>query len=206
MSEQDHFEEEIIEAYCVSCKQTGEIIDPIAVWTSKGQPGTKGTCFNCGGNVFRMGRTHLHGDQKAPDPVHVIPSGVKKTKATKAAFIAAAVTDADFAAKLGDDLHKLGVYVWVDNGETALENVQWSSGVHPAYEQCTHLIVVLSGFTENTSAVQAAWQFFLGKRKPVLVVQTEAIDPPDELRSRPRFDFTDDYKTAFRGLMEALSR
>lgn len=194
---------EPIEGYCVSCKQKGDIEDPIAVWTSKGQAATKGVCPSCGANVFRMGRTHLHGSQSAPTPVQVIPGNARKR--AKAAYIAAAVTDAEFAQKLGEDLEKVGVYTWVDRGEK-VDTVSWSGGVHPALEQCTHLVVVLSSFTENTESVRSAWEYFLQQRKPVIVAQTENIDPPDEIRSRPRYNFADDTKTAFRGLVEMLSR
>lgn len=197
-----------IEAYCVSCKEKVEIEAPQAVWTSKGQAATRGTCPVCGTNVFRMGRTYLHGDSKAPEPVSVFPSGVK-AKSARAAYIAAAVTDAEFAQKLADELQKMGIYTWLDNGETnaEAESVAWSSGVHPALEQCQYLIVVLSGFTEQTSSVQKAWEHFLEKRKPVFVVQAEnGIEPPDALRSRPRYDLMSDYKSGFRGLMSELSK
>jgi len=199
----DTFEHEPIEGYCVSCKQKGEIVDPRAVWTSKGQAATKGICPHCGANVFRMGRTYLHGDQKAPAPVQVLPNNAPKK--AKAAYIAAAVTDESFANELGNALKNAGVYSWTDNG-TTVDNTHWSNGVHPALEQCTHLIVVLSSFTENTQSVQSAWEYFLSQRKPIIVAQTEAVDPPDALRSRPRYDFATDYKSSFRSLVEMLSR
>jgi len=194
--------DEAIEAYCVSCKQKVEIVEPVPVWTSKGQAATRGTCPDCGSNVFRMGRTYLHGGQKAPKAVQVIPTGVR-TK--RAAYLAAAVTDAEFADKLGAALHSMGVHLWIDNGTQAVEDVEWSNGVHPALEQCSHLVLVVSGFTEQTTNIQEAWEYFLRERKPILLVMREAVDPPDALRSRPRYDFTGDYKAAFRGLVAVLS-
>ncbi|MFP4323093.1 MAG: DUF5679 domain-containing protein [Anaerolineales bacterium] len=196
--------DEPIEAYCVSCKETIEIQDPIGVWTRRGQAATRGTCPVCGTNVFRMGRTHLHAGQKAPKPIEVVPVGAKGRKA-RATYIAAPITDADFAHGLGEELQKMGIHVWVDSGET-VDDTAWSSGVHPALDQCTHLVVVLSSFAESTASVRDAWQYFQSQRKPVFVAQIEAIEPPDALRTRPRFDFTTDYKTAFRGLVEMLSR
>lgn len=200
----DYDEQEPLEAYCVSCKQKVEIEDPIGVWTSNGHPGTRGTCPVCGATVFRMGRTYLHGSSQPPPPVQVVPSGAKG-RASKAAYIASAITDAEIAEKLGHDLRQIGINVWVDTGER-LDNTRWASGVHPALDQCTHLVVVLSGFTAQTSSVRDAWQYFLHQRKPVVVVQVEGVDPPDELRSRPRYDFTKDQKTSFRELVEVLSR
>ena len=201
----DEFEDEPIEAYCVSCKDKVEIEDAIAVWTRKGQPATRGTCSVCGSDVFRMGRTHLHGDAKAPKAVNVVPAGAKGV-AARAAYIAAAVTDAEFAEKLAADLKQMGVNVWVDDKTDEVDDTAWAAGVHPALDQCTHLVVVLSSFTEKTTEVRDAWTYFLKQRKPVAVVQVEAVDPPDELRSRPRYDFATDYKVGFRGLVDILSR
>ncbi len=197
-------EDDPVEAYCVTCKETIEIEDPLPVWTSKAQAATRGFCPICGNNVFRMGRTHLHRDAQAPKPVQVVPAG-SKGKTTRAAYIVAAVIDAEFAARLGHDLKQIGLNAWVDNGEE-VDTTAWSGGVHPALDQCSHLVVILSGFTEKTSSVKNAWEYFRRQRKPVVVVQVEAVDPPDELRSRPRFNFIEDYKTAFRGLVETLSR
>ncbi len=193
-----------IEAYCVSCKDTVEIEEPLAVWTRRGQPATRGTCPVCGTNVFRMGRTHLHANQKAPDPIEVVPGGAKG-RGVRAAYIASAITEAEFAQQLGDELQKMGIHVWVDSGEQ-VDDTAWSGGVHPALDQCTHLVVILSSFAESTASVREAWEYFRNQRKPVLVAQVEAVEPPDTLRSRPRYDFQTDYKTAFRGLVEMLSR
>lgn len=192
-----------IEAYCVSCREKRDMDGPQAVWTSQGRPGTRGTCPICGSTMFRMGRTHLHEGMTAPAPVEVVP---KHAKGQRAAYIAASVTDAEIATQLGNDLKAIGVPIWVDDGSAA-DTVKWSGGVHPALEQCTHLIMVLSGFTAKTNSVRQAWEFFLSQRKPIIIVQAESdVEPPDRLRSRPRFDVTSDYKSAFRGVVEWLSR
>lgn len=205
MDEHNHELDEGIEAYCVVCKDKRIMDDPVAVWTSLALPGVRGTCPVCGTTMFRMGRSPLHGKSQAPEPVQVVPKGAKG-KDKRAAYIVACVTDADFAKKLGGELKQIGVNVWVDSGEQ-VDATQWSNGVHPALEQCSHLIVILSGFTESTHSVREAWSYFKNERKPTIVVQTESdIEPPDDLRSRPRYDFTKDYKGAFRGVVEALSR
>ena len=205
IEEIDELDDEPIEAYCVSCREKVEIDNPSAVWTSQGRPGTRGECPMCGGTVFRMGRTHLHGGSKQPPKaIKVFESG-GKGRNSRAAYIISDITQSDFADKLGEDLKKIGINVWIDDGEN-VDETQWAGGVHPALEQCTHLVVVLSSFALKTSTVEEAWKFFLKRRKPVALVQIEKVDPPDELRSRPRFDFTQDYKSAFRGLVEALSK
>src|SRR5438552_2203630 len=59
-------EAEEIEAYCVKCKHKVVMEDPEAVWTSKGMPGTRGTCPDCGTTVFRMGQTAAHREMVRP--------------------------------------------------------------------------------------------------------------------------------------------
>jgi DNA topoisomerase I len=49
-----------LEAYCVKCKTKREMQDPRPDFTSKGTPGTRGTCPVCGTTLFRMGRTPAH--------------------------------------------------------------------------------------------------------------------------------------------------
>jgi hypothetical protein len=194
-----------IEGYCVVCKDKRDMEDPAGVWTSNALPVTRGTCPVCGTTMFRMGRSHLHGNTQPPDPVQVVPKGAKG-KAKRAAYVAACITDSELAQRLGHDLKQIGIHSWVDSGEQ-VDTVKWSTGVHPALEQCSHLIVVLSGFTESTASVREAWLYFKQERKQSIVVQVDPqVTVPDDLRSRPRYDFSKDYKSAFRSLVEALSK
>jgi len=64
-------EPEVIEAYCVKCKHMVEMESPEPVWTSKGTPGTRGICPECGTTVFRMGKTEAHGQLVRPAAVKV---------------------------------------------------------------------------------------------------------------------------------------
>jgi hypothetical protein len=214
----DHFDdddvfdhEDAIEAYCVHCRETVEMENPSPVWTSKGRPGTRGECPICGGTVYRMGRTPAHDFMKRPDAVNVVDSkGIgrrsraARIKVEAATYIVAAATDAAFAEKLARDLNAVGISTWTDNGETT-DNVSWAGGVHPALDQCKKMVVVLSQFGVKTHSVEEAWQYFRSQRKPVVVVLVEAVEPPDDLRTRPRFDFYTDYKRGLRQLVEALS-
>jgi hypothetical protein len=141
---------------------------------------------------------------QAPQAVQVIPAGIKG-RAARAAYIISAVTEAELAQKLGADLRQIGHYVWVDHSEQ-LDATPWSGGVHPALEQCTHLVLVFSAFAAKTESVIHAWEYFRNQRKPIVLALAEAIEPPDALRSRPRFDFTADYKNALRNLAETLMK
>ena len=43
-------------AYCVKCRTKREIKDPQEVTLKNGRPAVKGTCPECGINVFRIGK------------------------------------------------------------------------------------------------------------------------------------------------------
>src|SRR5258705_13879243 len=58
---------EPIQAYCVKCKTKREMLNPEAVYTQNGTPGTKGTCPVCGTTLFRMGATEAHANLVKPE-------------------------------------------------------------------------------------------------------------------------------------------
>ena len=43
-------------AYCVKCRDKREIKDPVETQLKNGRPAMKGTCPECGTNVFRIGK------------------------------------------------------------------------------------------------------------------------------------------------------
>jgi len=81
-----------IQAYCVKCKTQRDMLNPAAVYTASGTPGTKGTCAVCGTTLFRMGRTDAHADVPKPE-VAPRPSSKtaakSKTKAKKTSHVKA---------------------------------------------------------------------------------------------------------------------
>jgi hypothetical protein len=165
---------------------------------------TRGECPDCGGTVFRMGRTNAHGNSARPAPVQV--AGKTRSKLTQnTLYIACASANQEFAEQLAADLEKGGLPNWVHGTEDD-PNVQWAGGVHPALKECLRMVLVLSDEGLNDDGVNAAWQFFREKRKPILIAQISAIAPPDAIRRSPRFDFSHDYKAAFRQLMVALDQ
>mgnify|MGYP006284262127 CR=1 FL=1 len=56
-----------MKAYCVKCKEKQEMLEPEAVFTSTGTPGTRGTCSVCGTKMFRMGKTEAHEGLTPPE-------------------------------------------------------------------------------------------------------------------------------------------
>lgn len=195
-------DDEAIEGYCVRCKETVEIENPQAVWTRRGIPATRGECSICGGTVFRMGSTHAHDRSARPAAVQVA-SNTRTKLAQDTAYINFAKGDADLAEQLADDLQKAGIAIWLHEESTA--DVHWAGGVHPALTECSRMVYVLSKKSLKSKSVEDAWQFFKSKNKRIVIAQLATVDPPDAIRRSPRFDFTGDYKTAFRQMIQALS-
>ncbi|MBZ0299145.1 MAG: DUF5679 domain-containing protein [Anaerolineae bacterium] len=205
MNNPEHYADEdddlILEAYCVRCKDTIEVEHPQAVWTRRGMPATRGECPDCGGTVFRMGWTALHDSLKRPDAVQV-GSGSRARLARDTAYVAFAEADEAVAQAIAADLEKSGIASWLHEEDSG--GVRWAGGVHPALAECGSLVILLSPAALRSEAIQAAWQFFRDKRKPVLIAQVAPAEPPDAIRRSPRFDFGDNYKTALRQLVQAL--
>jgi DNA-directed RNA polymerase subunit RPC12/RpoP len=195
-------DDEVLEAYCVRCKQTVEIENPQAVWTRRGMPATRGECPDCGGTVFRMGRTAAHSKMNRPAAVQVgSKSRAKLPQDT--AYINFAAQDESIAQQIAADLEKVGIASWLHETESS---TQWAGGVHPALTECAQMVLLLSSGSLTSESAEAAWRFFKEKRKPILIAQVEAAEPPDMIRRSQRFDFTGDYKTAFRQMVQALSQ
>ena len=200
-------DEEAVEAYCMFCKQTVQMDNPEPIWTRRGAPGTRGTCPVCGTTVFRMGKTPAHTRLKRPEPVLISEAphgrGTRKTPSA-VTYINYSAPDAEFAEILAEDLSRIGIQTWLAGND--VDDVHWATGVHPALVECKAMIVVLSPLAIKATHVQEALQFFLANRKPVLVAELHPTELPDELRRKPRFDFSgDDYKQQFRELVQALN-
>jgi hypothetical protein len=198
----DEDEDEPIEAYCVRCKQSIEMENPQAVWTRRGIPATRGECPDCAGTVFRMGSTPAHNREDRPAAVQV-GSGARTKLAQDTAYINYAEADAAMAEQLADDLQKAGIATWLHEES---RGTHWAGGVHPALTECSRMVYVLSENAIGSESVEAAWKFFKGKNKRIVIAQLAPVDPPDMIRRSPRFILTQDYKSAFRQMIQALSQ
>jgi hypothetical protein len=205
----DHDSDEEIEAYCMTCKQKTTIEHPEPIWTRRGAPGTRGVCPVCGTMVFRMGSTPAHQALRRPEPLKVLdtPRSTSKNQrkpASAVTYLNYSVSDAEFAEILAEDLNRIGIQTWMASSE--VDDVNWATGVHPALVECKNMIIVLSPLAIKATNVQEALKFFVGRRKPIVVAELHPTDLPDDLRRKPRFDFSgDDYKQKFRELVQALN-
>ncbi len=197
-----------LEAYCVKCKATVEMEDPQPVWTRKGAPGTRGFCPVCGTTVFRMGRTAAHQGLKRPRAVRVAEGATARrqghpSRAVSATYVNYADADAVFAHTLADDLNNMGVHTWLPRAENG--GIAWAGGIHPALEDCTQMLVILSAAAVDDGRVQKAWAYFRDKRKKIVVAHAAPVAVPDDLRRAPRVDLTGEYRPALRQLVQALA-
>ena len=203
--EYDDLEPEEIEAYCVRCKQSTVIENPKPVWTKRGAPGTRGECEMCGTTVFRMGRTDAHRGMVQPDVSQFSEiSGRGRRHSSYATFINYVSQDSKIAEQIAHDLNRTGIPTWAETGQMP-NTVEWASGVHPALEECEQMVLILSSDALQNEAIEKNWQFFREQRKPITIAQVETCEVPDAIRRRPRFDFSVDYKSAFRQLVQTLS-
>ena len=203
----DEDEFEPIEGYCLRCKESLEIEEPVPVWTRRGMPAVRGICPICGGTVFRMGKTHLHNENNRPDPVTIGDSAKRGAPKLQrdTAYIVYSESDEDIARQIAEDLGNSGIATWLHADTASGEAVSWAGGVHPALKECSRMVYVLSNGALTDEGVIEAWRFFRQQRKPIVVAQIDKVDPPDAIRRSPRFDFTAEYKRAFRQMIQALA-
>ncbi|MEQ8674672.1 MAG: DUF5679 domain-containing protein [Aggregatilineales bacterium] len=205
MDDYHDFEEEIIEGYCVRCRESIDIENPQAVWTRKGMPATRGECSICGGTVFRMGKTEMHSEHERPSAIEIGDSAKRSRPKLErnTVYVAFAEADEGLARQLAEDLTNAGIATWLHEHDG--ETVNWAGGVHPALKECNQMVYVLSETSVGDAALDTLWQFFREKRKPIIIAQIANTAPPDPIRRSPRFDMVANYKSSFRQMIQALS-
>ncbi|MCA9968848.1 MAG: type I DNA topoisomerase [Anaerolineales bacterium] len=90
---------ETIVGYCFKCRAKREMQDPQAEWASNGTPGTRGTCPECGGTIYRAGHTEAH--ENLPKPEITAAPKKKKGKSSKAKKKKAAAAESSSARRAG---------------------------------------------------------------------------------------------------------
>lgn len=107
-----------MEAYCFKCKTKREMLNATPLYMENGSPATSGTCPECGGKLFKMGRTTGHdglpvpqkgdgpkADGKAKTPAKSAakrkPTAKRKSAAVKSPTKGAASSATNAAAKPG---------------------------------------------------------------------------------------------------------
>ena len=55
--EQENERGEVMEAYCVKCKEKKEMKDAKSITMKNGRPASQGVCPSCGTKMFRIGKS-----------------------------------------------------------------------------------------------------------------------------------------------------
>lgn len=213
-SNDDHHDdehEEEVECYCVRCRMQVIMLHPQPVYTRRGAPGLRGECDSCGETVFRMGKSSAHLKLQGPNmgrlrrAARYGQANGSTGSGEMLAFVNYCKEDIYLASRLGEDLARVGVRIWLD-ADSRPDDIAWARGVHPALEECSHMIAVLSVAAAQSQSFEASWSYFREQRKPIVVAQIASIEVPDGLRRSPRFDFASDYTLALREMVQALNR
>lgn len=79
--------DEQLVGYCFKCKEKRPLQAPKAEWAANGTPGTRGTCPECGGTIYKAGHTPAHDNLPKPEikTSKRKKSSKKKTTAKKSA-------------------------------------------------------------------------------------------------------------------------
>lgn len=119
-------------------------------------------------------------------------------------FISYARADSGFALKLGKDLLSAGAYIWLDKLEI-VSGEHWDDAVEKALNTCGSFLVILSGTSVESQNVKDELSFALGEKKQVIPVLYQSCQIPFRVKRIQYSDFTDDYDTGLKQLLNALN-
>ncbi|MCB9436030.1 MAG: toll/interleukin-1 receptor domain-containing protein [Anaerolineales bacterium] len=106
-------------------------------------------------------------------------------------FLSYAREDEAFVSTLATNLKTQGAHVWFDLADAAVtDHAAWENAVQDALAVSEVLLVVLSPAALAQRYIEIDWSSFLNLGRPVVVAIAERCEVPDDLRSRPRVDFS----------------
>ena len=120
-------------------------------------------------------------------------------------FICYAREDSDFALKISKHLRSVGVSIWLDELDIPV-GVRWDRAVQKALRDCDLLLVILSPASVESDNVLDEVYYVLRNEKPVRPLLHQKCDIPFRLQRINYVDFTGNYDTDFKELLEKLKR
>lgn len=142
----------------------------------------------------------------APDTIHSDVPDARRP----AVFICYSRHDREFVERLTADLKRQGVNTWrdVDDIPGQLQaNLQgWRAAVQDALETCEAMLVVLSPDALASSEVQAEWNEFASRKRPIFPVVARECNIPFYFKIYQIWDLSSDYKRQVVRLAPALRR
>ncbi len=118
-------------------------------------------------------------------------------------FISYKSVYAAFTEKLHDDLEAYGLDVWLDKRDIK-PGEDWQESIGNALESCAIMIAVITPEAVESRIIQAEWNYFLSKDKPVFPIMLKSCEPPFRLQIIQYTDFTQGYEAGFGKLVTAL--
>ena len=123
---------------------------------------------------------------------------------TSATFISYSHGDSTFAFRLAEDLRAAGVNVWIDNKDIS-SGKHWDLTIEKALVDCTSMLAILSPASVTSNNVLDEVSFALDHNKTVIPIIYKGCDVPYRLRRLQYLDFTQNYRSGFDELLEALA-
>lgn len=120
-------------------------------------------------------------------------------------FFSYSRVDAKFALKLGEDLRKAGVDIWIDQIDIP-PSEPWDEVIAKALDESDRLLVILSHTSVASDNVLNEINYALESKKQVLPILIEKnIKKPFNIGRLQHIDFTDSYGTGLTLLLKSLS-
>lgn len=128
--------------------------------------------------------------------------GLKKTIKLNC-FISYSRSESEFATKITKDLKRTSIKTWYDK-ENIPPGANWDKEIEKGIKECTHLLLIASPRSVASENVQDEISYALNNDKSVIPLIIEECDLPMRVHRAQWVDFQQDYKTAFKSLIERL--
>ena len=123
-------------------------------------------------------------------------------------FICYSRKDSDFVDQLTLDLQARGIRTWRDVDDIASDlqaNLQgWRASVEQALNSCAAMIVVLSLESTSSSEVEAEWNYFASRKRPIFPVLARDCQIPFFLARLQVWDLRKNYTRQIESLASAV--
>lgn len=123
--------------------------------------------------------------------------------AAEISFFSYSRSDSAFVLKLAKDLRDAGADLWLDQLDIRAGS-HWDASIEAALNMASRMIVILSPASVGSNNVMDEVSFALENNKTVIPVLLAECKPPFRLRRLQRIDFTVDYNTGLKQLLDVL--
>jgi len=112
--------------------------------------------------------------------------------------------DSEFVLKLATDLRTAGIDIWLDQLDIVAGR-RWDAEIEKALEGADTMIVILSPTSVASNNVMDEVSYALEEGKRVIPILISDCEIPFRVKRLQRIDFTGDYESALKKLVNALN-